>query len=222
MIKKYENLFITINYRFNNEDLLDEAFTHNSMAKKHRTYQRLEFLGDRVLGLTVADMLYHTFELEQEGDLAKRHASLVKEETLAEVAREIGLADYLIISESEKSNLDNPSMLADSCEALIGALYIESGFQTARDFIKKFWTKKMNSQSLPPIDGKSFLQEWAQSKGYNLPVYKVLEITGCDHAPEFRVEVHIGNLLKKGVGIGKSKKNAEQNAANDLLRKINE
>ncbi len=220
MIEKYENLFTAIGYTFENIKLLEEAFTHNSVGRKHRTYQRLEFLGDRVLGLVIAELLYKNFPNEQEGPLAKRHAELVKEKTLATVAREIDISSYLIISESEKINLDNPSMLSDSCEALIGALYLEAGFETAKQFIVKYWLKKMENQEAPPIDGKSELQEWAQGKSFGLPDYVVVHVGGVEHEPEFTVQVNIKGLKETGSGLGRSKKTAEQDAAHDLLRKI--
>ncbi len=220
MMSTYEKLFLNIDYQFRDIKLVQEALTHNSMAKKHRTYQRLEFLGDRVLGLVVAEMLYKAFPDEQEGDLAKRHASLVREDTLAVVAREIDIAAHLIISDSEKANLDNPAMLSDCCEALIGAMYIDGGFDVAMSFIKKHWQAKMEKQELPPIDGKSALQEWAQGKNYSLPIYSMVNVSGAQHDPEFEVKVEIEGFEKTGTGIGKSKKSAEQNAATDLLRKI--
>ncbi len=220
MMSKYEKLFKDIDYEFKNIKLLEEAFTHNSMGRKHRTYQRLEFLGDRVLGLVVAEMIYNHFPNEQEGALAKRHASLVREESLADTAREIGIGSYLLISQSEKVNIDNPAMLSDSCEALIGAIYIEAGFLVAKAFVEKFWLGKMENQSVPPIDGKSALQEWSQAHEHNLPHYEVVDIKGAEHEPEFHVRVMVDGVDVVGLGKGRSKKIAEQTAATDLLGKI--
>ncbi len=220
MQKKYQNLFLILNHQFNNLNLLEEAFTHNSMAKKHRTYQRLEFLGDRVLALSVAEMLYERFPKEQEGALAKRHAFLVCEEVLADVARQIRISDYLIVSASEKINLDNPAMLADSCEALIGAIFLDAGFDKAREFVANYWGDKIMHQNVPPIDGKSALQEWAQARGLELPHYNVVDIKGAQHSPEFILEVSVDTIMEIGNGCAKTKKMAEQIAAKDLLRKL--
>ncbi len=220
MITSYENLFTVIGYQFKDVKLVEEAFTHNSVSKKSKNYQRLEFLGDRVLSLVISDMLYKRFPDEPEGDLAKRHTALVREETLAEVAREIDISRYLIVSDSEKTNINNPSMLADVCEALLGAMYLEAGFEKAKEFVIKYWEGRMEVYKSPPVDGKSALQEWAQGHNRPLPSYKVIETRGMEHEPEFVIEVTIKEVSELGIGIGRSKKTAEQQAATDLLRKI--
>ncbi len=207
---------MTVDYAFNDEELLRLALTHRSIGNSPSN-QRLEFLGDRVLGLVVAHMLYDAFPQEQEGELARRHAGLVSKEALAEVAREINLGTQMIMSDSEEASggRENASHLEDACEALIGAMYLDGGFVAAEHFIKKYWQAKLLSVKEPPKDPKTGLQEWAQARGLNLPEYTEISRTGPDHAPEFVIEVRVGAHAARGTA--GAKRAAEQMAASRLL-----
>lgn len=212
-------IFAVTGYQFNDPQLLKEALTHSSLTTSNN--EKLEFLGDRVLGLVLADMLIKHFPLEKEGDLALRYADLSSSSVLSEIALQTGINDLIAISLSEENTGGryNASILADSCEALIGAIYLEGGLEPAQAFIKRYWQVLMQEKINPPKDAKSFVQEWAQSKGYGLPEYKVIDKTGPDHNPLFVVELKVGDL-KEVIGEGNSKKNAEQTAAKNMLEVI--
>lgn len=211
---------------FRESSLVHQALTHPSCAQKDGEVpfnnQRLEFLGDSVLGMVVAELLYHMYPNEQEGELARRFAGLVCGAQLVHVAREIGLDNALILSESEEENdgRNNASNLEDACEALIGAIYLDSGFEAAKQFILQHWHGLAQSVSEPPKDAKTALQEWAQARGLPLPNYRLIKEDGPSHAPEFTIEVSV-----KGRGnaqaTASSKKAAEREAASLLLNKIN-
>ncbi len=207
---------------FEGSSLVCQALTHPSCAQKRddapHNNQRLEFLGDSVLGMVIAEMLYEMYPAEQEGELARRFAGLVCGEQLVEIAYSIGLDKALILSESEEENdgRNNASNLEDACEALIGALYLEKGFELAKQFIAQHWYELAKSVSEPPKDPKTALQEWAQGRGLPLPMYQMLKEDGLSHAPEFTIEVSV-----KGGGaaqaVAGSKKAAEREAAKLLL-----
>lgn len=183
--------------------------------------QRLEFLGDRVLGLVVADMLFAAFPGEDEGALAKRLAALVRQEGLAIVARDLGLGRYLKMSrgEEESGGRDNPATLADAGEAVIGALYLDGGLDAARAFIERHWQPLMSAEAIPPQDAKTALQEWAQAAGLALPRYRVVRSDGPPHDPVFEVEVTVEGAAPAR-GAGRSKRAAEQAAARELLSAV--
>ena len=202
---------------FKNKSLLRQALTLAHHGKT-ASYERLEFLGDRVLGLVVATMLYEQHPDEKEGILARRFTELVREETLADVAHSLSLPDLLITNEDELRQ--NQSILADVCEALLGALYLDQGLKAVQNFILPIWLPLMRQNKKAPKDAKSTLQEWAQKKGYALPQYTVLKKTGPDHAPAFEMMVSIPDV-ESAIGTGDSKKTAEQQAAQALLEKIN-
>lgn len=209
-----------LGHRFARRDLLLEALTHGSLeGAVRRDYQRLEFLGDRVLGLIVAgDLLARHPDADADG-LARRLNELVREETLAAVATEIGLGRYLRLSKSEdgQGGRAKPAILADVCEALIAALYLDGGMAAAENFVRKHWAAPSATlASSVPKDPKSALQEYAQARGRKPPVYAVLEASGPDHAPRFRVEARIAGLAP-AVGEGGSKRAAETAAARALL-----
>ena len=210
---------------FNDPDLLIEAMTHPSAAsgpsRKRSSYQRLEWLGDRVLGLIVADQLFRSFPDEEEGPLARRMAALASEASLARVAREIELGRYLIVDTGEASNRgrENPANLADACEALIGALYVDAGLEAARKFVEARWAPMIAEQGAPPKDAKSALQEWAQARGIGLPKYQVVASDGPDHRPTFTIAVEVeGHGAAEADGSGK--REAETKAAQLLLDKL--
>jgi ribonuclease-3 len=210
----------TLQHQFQKPELLAEALRHRSIAgsPQERNNQRLEFLGDRVLGLIVAHMLYETFPQEEEGGWARRHAGLVSGATLADVARQIELGQYLILSSAEESagGRDLDSVLEDACEALIGALYLDGGIRVAERFIRTNWQSRLQAIIEPPKDAKTTLQEWAQAKGLPLPLYTERERTGPAHNPQFIIEASISDNYRS-VGTGNSKKLAEQAAAQALL-----
>lgn len=206
-------------------DLVKQALTHPSCAQKREDLpynnQRLEFLGDSVLGMVVANILYDMYPAEQEGELARRFAGLVCGETLVQVARSIGLDKALILSDSEEENggRTNASNLEDACEALIGAIYLDAGFEAARQFVRQHWLALAQSVSEPPKDAKTGLQEWAQGRGLPLPKYTLLKEDGLSHAPQFTIEVSVKGKGSASATAG-SKKAAEREAAAELLKKI--
>lgn len=200
---------------FEDQSLLTNALTlaHNG---KTADYERLEFLGDRVLGLIVADMLYLNYPTEKEGKLAPRFTELVREETLAQVARQLDIPAQLITR--EENLRANPSILADVCEAVLGALFLDKGFNAVQKFVTPIWTPIMHQYKTAPKDAKTRLQEWAQKKGYTLPVYRVIGKQGADHNPQFIIEAVVHGQAAQG--IGHSKKEAEQIAAETLLHEL--
>ena len=211
-----------LGHRFARPKLLEHALTHGSIAdKSQQTYERLEFLGDRVLGLVVADLLFHRFTREAEGALGKRFAALVSRTCLSEVAANLGLGRFLRLSpgESESGGRENPSLLADACEAVIAALYLDGGLDAARRFIEPIWTPLLEASPRPPQDPKTALQEWAQGRQLELPSYQVVDQSGPDHAPKFLVQVSVAGQEPE-TGEGKSKRMAERVAAGRLLDRL--
>lgn len=206
-----------IGYDFHETKLLEAALTHSSTGS-HTNYERLEFLGDRVLGLVMAETVYAMFPRESEGDLAKRHAALVQGAMLAELARHIDLGAALQISEAERigGGTENENILADGLEALIGAIYLDSGLAPCQKFIKGLWGERVKTMKDPPQDSKTALQEWAQARGFPLPSYEVVKREGPDHAPVFHVEVAVGQWPPQKA-IGSSIRAAEKEAAQLLL-----
>ena len=193
------------------------ALRHRSVDSQHNN-QRLEFLGDRVLGLVIAELVYDHFPDEREGDLAIRHAALVCGASLTHVARTLNLGEELELSEGEDMNdgRNNVSNLEDACEALIGAYYLDGGLEKARDFIVRHWTPLLHQDLTPPKDAKTLLQEWAQAQGLGLPSYHDINCTGPDHAPEFTIEVRVHNHEAEQA-FGSSKREAQQRAAQLML-----
>ncbi|WP_142846963.1 ribonuclease III [Telmatospirillum sp. J64-1] len=228
MAKERARLHQALEYKFSNPRLLDEALTHPSAlqgrqgrASGRGGYERLEFLGDRVLGLVVAEMLFNAFPNENEGALARRHAALVRREALARVAAEIGLGACLAMSrgEEETGGRNNPTLLADACEAVIGALYADAGLDVAASFVRRHWEPLMGEALTPPKDAKTALQEWAQGLGRKLPLYTTLGMEGPPHEPIFLVEVMVEGV-ESVTGRGTSKRAAEQAAAQAMLEKV--
>jgi len=211
-----------LGYKFRDASVLEEALTHRSLVSGRTIgYERLEFLGDRVLGLVIADMLMDAFPSENEGALARRLAALVREETLAAVARDISLGAEIRLGpgESDSGGRENNALLADACEALIAAIYRDGGLAAARRFIEANWRGRLAAEVEPPQDAKSALQEWAQARAIPLPIYKVVEREGPDHAPVFTVSVEVAGKPAASAS-GSSKRNAEQAAARALLDRI--
>ncbi|MDE0390467.1 MAG: ribonuclease III [Rhodospirillales bacterium] len=201
--------------------MLALALRHPSAATQSGSNQRLEFLGDRVLGMVVAAMLYEAFPHEAEGALSQRFSALVRREALADVARSLSLGQRLAFGRGEKAagGRDNPANLADACEAVIGALYIDGGLDAAERFIRRYWAPVMTAAPDPPRDPKTRLQEWTQSRALGLPAYRTLSSTGPAHSPVFEVEAEVAGL-GKAVATGATKRAAEQDAASALLSRI--
>lgn len=211
-----------LGHRFSDQELLDQALRHSSSTRKRvRSNERLEFLGDRVLGLVLAMMLYEEFEHEEEGDLGYRYTALAQRDALARVAAAVDLVPHLVLSEgeAEAGGRDNPSIHADALEAVIAALFLDGGLAAAEAFIRRHWAPLMAEAPTPPKDPKTTLQEWAQARALPLPVYKVRERAGPDHAPLFTVEV-IVETQRPETGAGPTKRAAEQAAAEAMLNVI--
>lgn len=211
-----------IGYVFADGNLLELALTHVSAlsSDQHRvaSYQRLEFLGDHVLGCVVSDMLYRRFPHADEGELSRRLADLVRQQTCAEVARayDMGAAVRLGPGEAQSGGRDKNAIIADVCEALIGAIHLDGGYAAAAAFVERAWTERMLKPVRTPRDAKTALQEWVQARGMPTPVYQEIERTGPDHDPRFRVAVVVPGLAEAS-GDGRSKRMAEQAAAVTVL-----
>jgi ribonuclease III len=214
-----------IGYKFTDQLLLERALTHISAlaggAVRVNSYQRLEFLGDHVLGLVISDMLYRAFPKANEGELSRRLADLVRKETCADVARamDLGPALKLGASESQAGGRLRTTILADACEALVGATFLDAGYQGAENLVSRFWSERMLKPIRPLRDAKTILQEWAQGRGLPAPAYKELARTGPHHRPEFRVAVTLPDR-EQAEGNGNSKRAAEQAAATAMLSLI--
>lgn len=205
-----------LKYTFKNTDWLKQALTHSSLSSDiHKNYERLEFLGDRILGVTIADILCQTFVNEAEGELAQRFVHLVCKETVAEVMRNLNVTDYIEAANPEVCNKDN--VLCDVGEAIIAAIYYDSGDLTeAQNFIRTHWKSLIDRKSHPTKDDKTHLQELAAQLSLPLPQYQLISKTGPEHAPSFEVQAIVGNQFRAN-GIGATKKQAEQNAAAQLI-----
>ena len=217
-----------IGYGFANPGLLREALTHTSVERRGREeapygYQRLEFLGDRVIGLVIADRLIGRYPREAEGPLARRLAGLVRAETIARVARSIDLGTAIRLStgEEETGGRASVAILSDVMEAVIGAIYLDGGFDPARDVVLRLWADEFDRNPEPPQDPKTALQEWAQARRLPLPRYDVISRTGPDHNPRFEVQVAVRGF-DPAAAVGQSKREAERAAASALLGAIAE
>jgi ribonuclease III len=211
-----------IGYSFNDRSLVEHALTHVSALKGPRNpargYQRLEFLGDHVLGLVISDMLFRAFPRANEGELSRRLAELVRKETCADIARAIDLGAAIKVgaSEAQGGGRRRTTILADVCEALIASVFLDGGYAAAADFIERFWRERMLVPVRPLRDAKTLLQEWAQARGLPTPAYREITRTGPHHSPEFRVVVALPDR-EPAEGMGASKRAAEQAAAAAML-----
>ncbi len=213
-----ENLEKILDYKYQNIGLLKQALTHSSVsADIDKNYERLEFLGDRVLGLTIAALLYKIFPHEPEGSLSQRHTALVCKETVAMIAKHLELDKFMIVANEEIR--ENENVLCDVCEAVIGSIYIDSDCDRAIEFVKVHWKDLIDKNVAPPKDAKTKLQEESHAKGYGAPVYKLEERKGSEHEPIFYISVDIEGLTPE-IGKGKNKKLAEQEAAAKMLKKL--
>jgi len=208
-----------LGHRFRNPQTLRHALTHASMTQTRiQSNERLEFLGDRVLGLIIAEMLYENFPDEPEGDLGYRFTALARRESLVRVAQEIRLGDHIVMSEGERETggASKDGLLANTCEAVIAALYIDGGLDAAARFVRGHWAPLLREDLAPRKDAKTALQEWAQAKGLALPKYETLAQSGPDHRPVFRVRASVDGHPSE-TGEAGSKRAAEQAAAEQLL-----
>jgi ribonuclease-3 len=209
----------TLGHRPKDIALFERALTHSSHGEDH--YERLEFLGDRVLGLAIASWLYELFPAEPEGKLSRRLNALVARETCAEIAREIGIASQLRLGKQAREDgaSDSENVLGDVVEALIGALYLEAGYETSAAFVRRAWNDRVSTRDKAPQHPKSALQEWAAANNRKPPVYQLADRRGPHHAPRFVVAVEI-----LGVGTasaeGTSKQEAETAAAAKLMEQL--
>jgi ribonuclease-3 len=228
---RFELLEGRLGHAFADRGLLRDALTHPSlMPGRGRSrrgtaspYERLEFLGDRVVGLAVAEMLWRRFPEETEGDLSRRFTALVSQEPMAEIAMELGLDEALLLCEGteREHGRANPSILADACEAVIGAIFADAGFAAARALVECRWAERIVRDVRPPREPKTALQEWAQGRGLPLPAYTLLSQEGPSHAPVFRIRVAVENS-GEAEAEGNSKRVAEQAAATLLLDRLTE
>ena len=213
-----------IGHEFSRPELLVEAVTHASISSTNRSdNQRLEFLGDRILGLVMAEALLDADPDAREGTLAPRFNALVRKETCADVARQIDLGDVLKLGRSEmiSGGRRKLALLGDAMEAVIAAVYLDAGFDVARDFILRAWGARIQSVDQDARDPKSALQEWAQARKMDPPKYKLLRREGADHAPMFTI-VAILDTGERAEAKAPSKRQAEQAAASALLIKVDQ
>ncbi len=222
-----DRLAKTLGHRFKAPALLEQALTHPSAASAARpNNQRLEFLGDRVLGLIIAEALLEAYPKEEEGTLAPRLNALVRRETLAEVAAELDLGAHLRLGRSEATSggRRKKAILADAMEAVIAALYLDGGMAAARRLVLAHWRPRIEAPDTAPMDAKTRLQEWAQGQGMAPPLYEIVGREGPDHAPRFTVEARLAAGERasgeQATGEAASRKEAEQAAARALLARL--
>jgi len=206
---------------FADRSLLDQALTHISSLEtpgRLASYQRLEFLGDRVLGLAVADMLFKAYPDDEEGAMSRRLSDLVRKETCAAVANEWGVGPHvkLGLGEAQSGGRKRLTTLGDVCEALIGGVFLDAGYDKARAVVERGWQARLHAPIRPPSDAKTILQEWAQARALKAPTYRLVARTGPDHNPRFVIAVDIETQLS-AEGEGRSKRLAEQAAASAFM-----
>ena len=214
-----KQLEMILNHNFKNSKLLEQSLTHKSFDNEHNN-EKLEFLGDRVLGLIISKKLIEIYPEEKEGIIDKKFANLVNKKTCSNIAKKLNIKKFMFLGPSHKSlERSADKIMGDCLEALIGAIYLDGGLKSAERFVFNFWKKYLENSILPLIDAKTQLQEHSLKKFKELPKYTFYKKTGPQHKPVFKTDVQIPNS-KKIVGIGTSKKNAQQNAASKLLRSL--
>ena len=215
----YQNLEKKIKVNFKNANLLSKSLTHKSFDSNNNN-EKLEFLGDRVLGLVIAKKLLEIYPKEKEGILDKKFASLVNKKTCLEIAKNIDLEKYILtLNSSNKKIKIEDKIISDSCEALIGAIYLDKGFTVVEKVILELWKKHIKKSVITQIDAKTKLQELSLRNFKKLPTYKIISNSGPRHKPLFKIGVKLPNT-KYFISTGKSKKDAEQNAAIECLKSI--
>ena len=218
---KINKLQKILKIKFNDTDLLIQAITHKSYNSK-KNYEILEFLGDRVLGLTISNKLIELYPNEKVGILDKRFSNLVNKNTCYDVGKNLKLNEFVLVGNIKKKILKiENKIISDSCESIIGAIYLDKGFKITKEFILKIWKDYLNISNETLVDAKTKLQEFSLKKFKSLPIYKLISNTGPKHKPNFKVGVKIKNT-KYIYSNGSSKKNAEQSAANMLLKNLNQ
>ena len=219
MSKQNKSLEDILDYKFKDKNLLDKALTHKSFSNNNN--EKLEFLGDRVLGLVISKKLLEKFPNESEGIIDKKFANLVNKTTCLDIAEKLNLKNYIFLGASHK-NLERfaNKIVSDSLEAIVGAIYLDGGLKAAEKFIFSFWANYIDKSTVTLIDSKTKLQEYSLKKFKKLPKYTFFKKTGPQHKPLFKTEVEIPES-KKITGIGSSKKNAQQNAAAKLIKILN-
>lgn len=217
---QYGDLYNVLGYVFTDVSLLREALTHPSL-EGGKQYQRLEFVGDRVLGLVIAEWLFEAYPDADEGGMASRHTNMVRRETLAEVAVKMKLSDFIHMAKSTEDNggRERPTILADVCEAIIGAVNQDGGYDAARALVRKFWKRYISQETIGRRDAKTRLQEWVQARHIPIPNYVVIDRTGPAHEPFFTIEARVKDMDPEK-GEGRSKREAEQDAASKVLSRI--
>ena len=220
MEKKIKELEKIIKYNFKKTSLLEKALTHKSLDNNINN-EKLEFLGDRVLGLVISEKLLDKYPDEKEGIIDKKFANLVNKKTCLLIAKKINLKKFILLGSSHKKLERSADKISSDClEAIVGAIYLDGGLKSVEKFILKFWDEFLIKSTVTLIDSKTKLQEFSLKKFKELPKYVFFKKTGPQHRPLFKTEVQIPNS-KKIVGIGSSKKNAQQNAAAKLLKILN-
>ena len=218
--KKFKELEKIIKYNFKKSFILEKALTHKSFNNIINN-EKLEFLGDRVLGLVISEKLLEKYPDEKEGIIDKKYANLVNKKTCLLIAKKINLKKYILLGSSHKKLERSADKISSDClEAIVGAIYLDGGLKSVQKFILSFWEEFLLKSTVTLIDSKTKLQEFSLKKFKELPTYVSLKKTGPQHKPLFKTEVQIPNS-KKIIGIGSSKKNAQQNAAAKLLKILN-
>jgi len=216
----YDQIAHRLGYSFKDHVLLRHALTHSSSKIKLDDYQRLEFLGDRVLALVIAEELYRLNPTHREGDMANLHSNLVRGEICAEVGKCLGISDFIVVglNEHKKGVNLNSSIVGDVIEALIGGMYLDGGLEQAKAFILRNWESHLMARKSVSKDAKTFLQEWALARSLSIPEYKILKREGLEHSPTFTVELRVKS--KEPVqALGPSKRLAEMAAAAEFLKR---
>lgn len=217
-----EKLEEALDLRFSNPKLLERALTHRS--RSHDNYERLEFLGDSVLGFVVAEILYHRFPDSPEGKLSRMRSFVVRKETLARIARAMALQDLLKLGEGElkSGGFNRDSILSDSLEAIIGAVYLDQGLDAAKTFIHRYFEEVLGSLTVDTVykDSKSRLQEYLQQKGEPVPTYEIVSVSGEPHDQTFEVACRVSVSPEPYKGVGSSRRSAEQRAAKQALESL--
>ncbi len=214
-----KELELIFNYKFKDPNLFKRSLTHKSFDNSYNN-EKLEFLGDRVLGLIISSQLIKIYPKEKEGIIDKKFANLVNKKTCSDIANKLNLGKFMFLGQSHKSlQRSDDKIVGDCLEALIGAIYLDGGLKFAEKFILKFWKEHLDNSNLPLIDAKTQLQEHSLKKYKKLPKYTFYKKTGPQHKPVFKTDVQIPNS-KKVIGTGSSKKNAQQNAASKLLQSL--
>jgi ribonuclease-3 len=220
--QEFQAIAALLGYTFGNRDLLKAALTHGSgrKGKANTTYQRLEFLGDRVLGLVIAEELYVRNPRKAEGALAQNFSLLVRAEACADAARELGIADHIRVGPKEKAQgmTTQTLILGDVMEAILGAMYLDGGLEPSRALIMRLWERRLSNRTKLVKDAKSFLQEWALGQAKAIPVYRIVARQGPDHLPHFTIGVTVEGF-SEAVASAQSKRIGEQLAAEAFLRR---